>query len=620
MLEYVAIFVLALLLSGTGYTLYSRDGSSRRATPSESHHLQVEDTLPETTFGKVLILTAAVGGGHEAAGQTVRAELEHAGRSVATTDGLRVMSHALSWLLNQGYCSQARNTPKSLGAVFAVTSRRAGAAVVRSTVSLLFANRLLQVVRREQPDLIVSTYPLVTAALGHLRSNGRLRVPATAVIADYGVHPLWVAPRLDLHLVVSHRSAELARRAGGNAVVIQMPVAPGFHAAPTRDEARAALGLPPETFVALIVGGAWGIGDLGRAARCAVESGSHTIVVTGNNVQLKVRLEERFRHQENVRILGWREDMPVLMAAADCLIQNAGGMTCMEAIEMGLPIIIFDPIPGHGELNAHVMELAGAVRQAHTAEDLVTVLRSATLRETSLPVPNRELGVPAVSTVLESLVSRAPQPERTRRVLRPRPVLASVSILALVFWFAFAPTGVAVAAKEFHTHVPGYDPSPGEVALGIRVTDPVTAAALESSIRREQVPVTIFANARAADSLRPAKGLTFGVAEKPGSEGSYLPWRARSEARSTAVDIQLNTGTQPEYFLPATRTNLAALAEAPPQTQLVMPEQTGQTDPRPGLLVVDTSGLSPEEARLEFARALQEIREKDLECVPLAEL
>jgi processive 1,2-diacylglycerol beta-glucosyltransferase len=618
-LEYLAIFVLAPLLSGAVYLLYSRGGSGKIAAADASYS-RAEGATPETALDKVLIFTAAVGGGHEAAGQTVRTELERAGCSVATADGLRIMSPSLSWLFNQVYCSQARNTPESLGVVFAVTSRRAGAAVVRSAVSLLFANRLLKVVRREQPDLIVSTYPLVTAALGHLRSNGRLLVPAAAVIADYGVHPLWISPKVDLHLVVSRHSAKLARRAGGNAAVVRMPVAPGFCSPPARDEARTALGLPPEAFVALIVGGAWGIGDLGGAARCAMESGAYTIVVTGNNVELKVRLESRFGHREDVRILGWSEDMPVLMAAADCLIQNAGGMTCMEAIEMCLPIIIFDPIPGHGELNAHVMELAGAVRRAHAAEKLVTLLRSAAQRETWLPVPNRELAAPAVSTVLESLVSRAPQPGRTRRVLRPRPVLASVSILALVFWFAFAPTGVAVAAKEFHTHVPGYDPSPGKVALGVRVTDAATAAALENAIRREQVPVTIFANARAADSLRPAKGLTFGVAEEPGSEGSYLPWRARSEARYSAVDIQLNTGTQPEYFLPATRTNLAALAEAPPQTHLVMPEQPGQTDPHPGLLVVDTSDLSSEEAQLKFARALQEIREKDLECVPLAEL
>ena len=620
MTAYLVVIIPALFLACAGYFFYARDVSSERAISSKS--LSHTDGVPrDTTLNKILILTAAVGGGHEAAGRSVRAELERTGRSVAITDGLRNMSRPLSWILNQGYCNQVRNTPKTLAAIFAVTSRRAGAATVRATVSLLFANRLLKVVRREQPDLVVSTYPLVNAALGHLRSSGRLRVPAAAIVADYGVHPLWVAPNLDLHLVVSRHSMGLAEHAGGLASVVRMPVAPGFHSAPMQYEARAALGLPQGAFVALIVGGAWGIGNLGEATRCAAESGAPILVVTGNNVKLKARLEERFGSKENVRILGWREDMPVLMAAADCLIQNAGGMTCIEAIEMGLPILIFDPILGHGELNAKVMELAGVAHQLGTAEELTALLRAAVRRETSLPAPSRELAAPAVSTVLESLAAdNVQQPARIRWALSPRPVLASISLLAFLFWLAFAPMGVAIAAKGFHTHIPGYNPSPGKIALGVRVTDPATAAALENSLQQERVPATIFADAHAAESLQPAERLTFGVAEEPDNGGAILPWKVRTEAQNTAVAIQRQAEAQPEYFLPARRTNLTSLTEAPPHTEPVVPEWTNQGESPSGLLIVDTSGLSPEAARLKLARALHDIRIKDLRCVPLAEL
>ncbi len=82
---------------------------------------------------------------------------------------------------------------------------------------------------------------------------------------------------------------------------------------------------------------------------------------------------------------------------------------------------------------------------------------------------------------------------------------------------------------------------------------------------------------------------------------------------------QLNTGAPPGYFLPATRTNLVAYAEAPSHTRLVMPGKTGGTL-SPGLMLVDTSGLNPEAARQKLARAFQEIRDRDLECVPLAKL
>ena len=153
----------------------------------------------------------------------------------------------------------------------------------------------------------------------------------------------------------------------------------------------------------------------------------------------------------------------------------------------------------------------------------------------------------------------------------------------------------------------------------MRVTDPDNAAAVESGLQRERMPVTVFANARASEGLRPAAGLAFGVAEEPGNEGSCLPWRAKSQARAAVLEIQKNTGAPPEYFLPATRTNLAAYAEAPSHTRLVMPGET-QGAPSPGLMLVDTSGLGPEAARHKLARALREIRDRDLECVPLAEL
>jgi UDP-N-acetylglucosamine:LPS N-acetylglucosamine transferase len=352
---------------------------------------------------KILIFTAALGGGHEAAGRAVRDEAKRAGYGPVMMDGLRTMSPALDRLLVQAYSTQGRNNQKSLGVTYAVTSQKAAAAAVGFLAGSLFANRLLKVVQRERPDLVVSTYPLVTAALGRLRRNGGLKVPAVAVIPDYGVHPLWVAPSVDLHLVVSRQSAEMVKRIGASSSVVQMPVAPCFQVPPTRDEARATLGLPREAFVALVVGGALGIGDLEEATRCATEAGAYAVVVTGENAHLKTRLEEKFQSEKRVRVLGWRRDMPTLMAAADCLIQNAGGMTCIEAIRVGLPILIFNPIPGHGELNAEVMEQASTARWVRDAESLRNLLRSAVRHETSLSASNTEPDIPTVCEVFRSL-------------------------------------------------------------------------------------------------------------------------------------------------------------------------------------------------------------------------
>ncbi len=432
MIEYptVAVAIVLVVVLAT-----ARYVSRSKRSPLEDP-LEAENSSPNGGPLKVLIFTAAVGGGHEAAGWSLRAELERARHGVVIKDGLREMSRALAWLLIRVYFSQARNTPQSLGAIFEATSSRGVAAAVRAIVGLLFARRLLKAIREEQPDLVVSTYPLVNAALGHLRKSGRLGVPAAAIIADYGAHPLWVAPGMDLHLVVSGPSAELISRAGGKVCVARLPVAPKFRFAPAREAAREILGLPREALVALIVGGAWGIGDLGEAARYAADSGAYAIVVTGNNAGLKARLEEEFESREDIWVLDWREDVPVLMAASDCLLQNAGGMTCLEAIEMGLPLVIFSPLRGHGELNARIMEQAGAARVARTPEDIGPLLRSLTRREASLPVPGGNPDAPTACAVLESLAGSVPRPAPGRRFRRRRPVPGGTIAVLLCLWLA----------------------------------------------------------------------------------------------------------------------------------------------------------------------------------------
>ena len=66
--------------------------------------------------------------------------------------------------------------------------------------------------------------------------------------------------------------------------------------------------------------------------------------------------------------------MAGLMAASDVLIANAGGLTCLEAFAAGLPVVMFDPLPGHGEDNGRHMERAGMVTAAASEPDLRAML------------------------------------------------------------------------------------------------------------------------------------------------------------------------------------------------------------------------------------------------------
>jgi UDP-N-acetylglucosamine:LPS N-acetylglucosamine transferase len=66
-----------------------------------------------------------------------------------------------------------------------------------------------------------------------------------------------------------------------------------------------------------------------------------------------------------------------VLAAADVIVDNAGGTTCWEALAVGRPTVIYRPIAGHGRLNAAALQEAGLAYCAKSPVDLLAAVREA---------------------------------------------------------------------------------------------------------------------------------------------------------------------------------------------------------------------------------------------------
>src|SRR5882672_6025612 len=122
----------------------------------------------------------------------------------------------------------------------------------------VFSGRgLLKVVEEYDPDAVISTYPGVTAVLGMLRENRRLDIPVQSAITDLAGLRFWAHPGVDLHTVTHPESiAEVERIAGAGSVrCARPPTSPEFLQPRSREDARVALGLPPEGKVVVVSGG-----------------------------------------------------------------------------------------------------------------------------------------------------------------------------------------------------------------------------------------------------------------------------------------------------------------------------------------------------------------------------
>ncbi len=168
--------------------------------------------------------------------------------------------------------------------------------------------------------------------------------------------------------------AAQARAAGARDVRVCGPVAdPRFHPvpAPERAAARARFGLPPTAPLALLVAGSWGVGPVRAVARDLRDCGAAVpLVVCGRNDTLAAQL----RADGIEHVYGWVDDMPGLMHAADVLVQNAGGLTSLEAFATGLPVASYGCIPGHGLTNAAALDEAGVAAWIRDPAQLKHVL------------------------------------------------------------------------------------------------------------------------------------------------------------------------------------------------------------------------------------------------------
>lgn len=328
-----------------------------------------------------------MGAGHDGAARELQRRLVRRGHEVEVIDFLDTVALHFGSVLRWSYEFQLRNCPWAYDLTYRMSRPLRAPAVLLD--SWLSRRRLRRAIRASRPDVIVSVYPFASLVLGRMRRIKQLRVPVVTYLTDFMVHPLWVHRGIDRHLAVSPASAHMAARRGGRGVVARGPlVGDRFRAAGVdRATARARLGLEPSDRAVLVVAGSLGVGEVVSTVDAITRTDEfHPIVVCGNNETLAATLEQRAVGT----ILGWTDAMPELMVAADALVENAGGLTSMEAFSCGLPVISYQPIAGHGRGNAQMMEDAGVSRYARDEADLHAALRALTT-----PGPERDRHIAA---------------------------------------------------------------------------------------------------------------------------------------------------------------------------------------------------------------------------------
>jgi hypothetical protein len=227
------------------------------------------------------------------------------------------------------------------------------------------------------------------------------------------------------------------------------PTAREFEQPRDQADARRALALPESGKVITVSGGGWGIGDLIGAAEAALGvDGATVLCLCGHNERARVRLAARFGSEPRLRVMGFTDRMSDVLAASDALIHSTAGLTVLEAIIRGCPVISYGFGYGHVRASNRALERFGLAQVARRPTELPAALEAALSQR---PEPDGRFARRAETAALIMSDERRVRPLPRWRM---RTVKASVALATLLLAASLTlTTGAAFSVASHFAHI-----------------------------------------------------------------------------------------------------------------------------------------------------------------------
>lgn len=324
---------------------------------------------------RVLLLTASFGAGHNQAAYALQDALKDKGATVEVVDYVSLLNPALRSFAKFSLMQGVQKAPALYGLFYKSMSKIEPDSSLQRYVNHIGITRIQEYIDVFAPDVIASTFPTPMGVVGELRRHGTIRVPNVAIITDYTAHRQWYHEYADHYFVASSEVKRDLVSYGVNESRIDafgIPLRSNFSSDAVhslknrRQELRESFGFQDDSPVVLLMGGGSGVlGDANDWESFIPESGLQYIVVCGQNR----RLQRRFAvfESDRVHVFGFTSEIDKLMTMADVIVTKPGGLTVTESMAVGLPMILFRPIPGQEEINASYAVRAGVARRAQSA-------------------------------------------------------------------------------------------------------------------------------------------------------------------------------------------------------------------------------------------------------------
>ena len=327
---------------------------------------------------KTLILSCNTGEGHNSCAKAIQEWYKAQEEECIIVDALHFISEGFSKFVCGWHVRIYRYLPWLFRWGYGSSEKHPGLFRENSWVYHLLSSgtdRMAAYIEKEGFEAVICTHVFSELMLTDMLKRHPLRVATAFVATDYTCSPGVKSGRLAQYYIPDQTLAgdfECDAIPKERMIASGIPVRQQFYRQTPKEMAQLNFNIPIGHSHLVMSCGSMGCGPMKRLARILMRdmpSMCDLTIVCGTNERLQKKLKKICEGKRNIHILGYVQNMSMLMDSADVYLTKPGGISVSEAAVKHLPMVLIDAVAGCEDYNRmHFIRLGGAKTGANTAE------------------------------------------------------------------------------------------------------------------------------------------------------------------------------------------------------------------------------------------------------------
>jgi processive 1,2-diacylglycerol beta-glucosyltransferase len=277
------------------------------------------------------------------------------------------------------------------------------------------SGNIIPYLKDNRPDISICTHFFSTIVLTLLKDQGFYTGKIYVIVTDYGLHKTWYSRKVDKYFVANMKVRDdlFALGASEEQIVISgIPVFKKFREHKEKEQIFKKNGISNSKFTLLVVASAIPDKQMMKLLEGIYQTDMELnfLFVAGRNKTLLKKLES---FSSNSRITlkkyAYIDNIEEMMAIADLMLTKPGGLIVSESLAVGVPLLMFNPIPYQETYNAAYITAKGAGVSATSIGNAIQLIKKyyaspghlETMRQNAHNIARPEAAEIIVNTVLE---------------------------------------------------------------------------------------------------------------------------------------------------------------------------------------------------------------------------